>query len=191
MVNNKPTVIFFHGNSGNIGNRLEFIRNYVIHANVNVLIVGYRGYSLSTGIPSCQGLKIDGFSVLTYALCSQSFFQKTKVLMHGTSLGAGVTLNTLASSPLAQKLKGFIIENTFTSLGDMADMLYPKLKIFRRLILRNFWDNDQYVKRLPKHLNALFITGKKDEITPTHMLKSIFQDCTLENKSLMLSLIHI
>ena len=105
--------------------------------------------------------------------------------MHGTSLGAGVTLSTLSSSPLAQKLKGFIIENTFTSLGDMADMLYPKLKVFRRMILRNFWDNDQYVKRLPKHLSALFITGKKDEITPTHMVKSIYQDCILENKSLM------
>jgi fermentation-respiration switch protein FrsA (DUF1100 family) len=130
-------------------------------------------------------LKIDGISVLKYSLCDQTFFDRSKVLIHGTSLGAGVGLHTLMNSPLTQRIKGFIIENTFTSLGDMADHIYPKLKIFRKLILRNFWDNDQYVKQLPKHLSGLFITGKKDEITPTYMLKSIFKDCTLQNKMLM------
>ena len=147
--------------------------------------MGYRGYSYSSGTPSCSGLKIDGTSVLTFALCGQTFFNRNKVLIHGTSLGAGVGLYTLSTSPLAKKLKGFIVENTFTSLKDMADIIYPKLKIFRKLILRNFWDNDQYVQRLPKHLKGLFITGKKDEITPSFMLKSIYQDCTLENKLLL------
>lgn len=147
--------------------------------------MGYRGYSHSTGTPSCSGLKIDGSAILRYALCSQTIFDRSKVLIHGTSLGAGVGLHTLSSNPLAQKIKGVIVENTFTSIGEMADMLYPKLKMFRKLILRNFWDNDQYVTRLPKHLKALFITGMKDEITPTRMLKQIFKDCILENKTLM------
>ena len=38
LVNNKPTIIFFHGNSGNIGNRLDFIKSYIAFAGVNVLI---------------------------------------------------------------------------------------------------------------------------------------------------------
>lgn len=38
FINDKPTVIFFHGNSGNIGNRLGFISSYVQKLNVNILI---------------------------------------------------------------------------------------------------------------------------------------------------------
>lgn len=37
-VNDLPTVIFFHGNSGNIGNRLAFMSSYVEMVNVNVLV---------------------------------------------------------------------------------------------------------------------------------------------------------
>ena len=122
---------------------------------------------------------------MRYALCSQVFFDRKKVIIHGTSLGAGVGLHTLVNNALTQRIKGFIVENTFTSLSEMADRIYPKLRIFRKLILRNFWDNDQYVKQLPKHLKGLFITGKKDEITPTYMLKSIYNDCILQDKMLL------
>lgn len=38
LINQKVTVIFFHGNSGNIGNRIDFAKNYVDRANVNVMI---------------------------------------------------------------------------------------------------------------------------------------------------------
>lgn len=38
LVNKKPTIIMFHGNAGNIGNRLDLIRNYIFSADVNVMI---------------------------------------------------------------------------------------------------------------------------------------------------------
>ena len=41
MINDKPTVVFFHGNSGNIGNRLEFVNTYIMHCDVNVMIGKY------------------------------------------------------------------------------------------------------------------------------------------------------
>ena len=109
--------------------------------------MGYRGYSYSSGTPSCHGLKIDGVAVFNYALTRQKIFDREKVLIHGTSLGAGVSLHTLATSPLAQRVRGFVIENTFTSLSDMVDLMYPKLKVFKNFILKNFWDNDQYVRK--------------------------------------------
>lgn len=66
----------------------------------------------------------------------------------------------------------------------MVDLMYPKLKVFKNFILKNFWDNDQYVRKLPKHLKGLFLTGNKDEITPTYMLQELFKMCPLEGKSL-------
>ena len=76
-------------------------------------------------------------------------------------MGAAVGLHTLSHYALSSKIKGIVVENTFTSIGDMADILYPKLKIFKNLILRNNWDNLSYIRKLPKHLSILFSTGKK------------------------------
>lgn len=41
------TIIFFHENAGNIGNRLGFLEQIYIELEVNILIVGYRGYGHS------------------------------------------------------------------------------------------------------------------------------------------------
>lgn len=35
---------------------------------VNILIVGYRGYGHSTGVPNEEGLKIDAEAIFAYAL---------------------------------------------------------------------------------------------------------------------------
>jgi len=55
-----PTIVFFHENAGNIGTRLPFIKYYIRLHECNVLIVAYRGYSYSEGIPTELGLKLDG-----------------------------------------------------------------------------------------------------------------------------------
>lgn len=51
------TIIYFHENAGNIGNRLQFISDFYFQLGVNVLIVGYRGYGHSEGHPSEKGLE--------------------------------------------------------------------------------------------------------------------------------------
>lgn len=106
-------------------------------------------------------------------------------MIHGKSLGAGVVLHTMSHSNIAKQIKGIVIENTFTSILDMANIIYPKLRMFTRLLLRNNWDNKKYVTNLPKHLQVLFITGKRDEITPSRMVVSLYQQCPLEEKLLL------
>ena len=52
-----PTMIFFHGNAGNMGNRLPNIK-YLLHQwSINLIIVDYRGYGDSEGSPNEKGLK--------------------------------------------------------------------------------------------------------------------------------------
>jgi hypothetical protein len=41
------TIIFFHENAGNIGNRLGSLEGLYFELEVNILIVGYRGYGHS------------------------------------------------------------------------------------------------------------------------------------------------
>ena len=61
------TLIFFHGNAGNVGSRLPNIDVLVKRLNTNVLILAYRGYGNSEGKPSEEGLKLDAEATLEYA----------------------------------------------------------------------------------------------------------------------------
>ena len=51
-----PTIVFFHENAGNIGTRLPFIKTYMERIQCNFLIVAYRGFSDSEGVPSEEGI---------------------------------------------------------------------------------------------------------------------------------------
>lgn len=57
------TVIYFHENAGNIGNRLYAIEALYIELEVNILIVGYRGYGHSEGTPSEAGIELDAEAI--------------------------------------------------------------------------------------------------------------------------------
>jgi hypothetical protein len=57
---NAPTIIFFHGNAGNIGLRLPNAIQMRSYLHCNVLLVEYRGYGESDNVPpSEEGLKLD------------------------------------------------------------------------------------------------------------------------------------
>lgn len=62
-----------------------------------------------------------------------------------------------------------ILENTFTSLGEVVDSVMPFLSNFKRLVLRNYWPTVDRIKHVDCPI--LFIAGVKDEIVPhSHML---------------------
>lgn len=63
---NCPTIIFYQGNSGNIGWWLTFADVIYQRLNCNVVLCAYWGYSDSEGRPSEKGLKIDGVSILKH-----------------------------------------------------------------------------------------------------------------------------
>lgn len=50
-----PTIIFFHGNAGNVGHRLPNALGMFLHLGANIVLVEYRGYGRSTGTPSEYG----------------------------------------------------------------------------------------------------------------------------------------
>ncbi len=74
-------------------------------------------------------------------------------------------MHMLAKNP--HLFRGAIIENTFTSISDMVDVVFFFLKYFKGLILRNYWTSIDLVSRIENPL--LFITGDQDEIVPDHM----------------------
>ena len=55
-ISNVPTLLYFHGNAGNIGHRLNSAQALYQHCGFNVLLVEYRGYGKSHGSPSEKGI---------------------------------------------------------------------------------------------------------------------------------------
>jgi len=73
---NAPTLIYFHGNAGNMGMRLKNAAMMYVTCGINVLMMDYRGYGSSGGTPSEKGLQLDALAVLKYAKSHPRFFNK-------------------------------------------------------------------------------------------------------------------
>lgn len=119
--NTQGTLLFLHGNAGNISHRLDSL--LLFHAlSLNVLIFDYRGYGQSTGKPTEQGIYLDAEAAWRY-LTSDRQIPAASILLFGRSLGGAVAAYLASRQPAM----GLALESTFTSVPDMAAELYPLL----------------------------------------------------------------
>lgn len=81
-----PTIVFFHGNAGNIGHRLSNASGLFHTLKCNLLLLEYRGYGLSEGVPSEEGLYMDARSAVDY-ITTRSDINKSEIVIFGRSLG--------------------------------------------------------------------------------------------------------
>lgn len=81
--------------------------------------------------------------------------------------------------------KGVLIENTFTGISEMADTLFPMLKLIpsvKKRMLRVHWDNIAKIKKVKCPI--LFISGSIDTFVPTEMTERLFAACSSKSKTL-------
>lgn len=179
----RKTVVFLHENAGNIGLRLDYFEILYKKVGVNVLAVGYRGYGRSEGVPSEVGLQLDAKAVAQYVKNSPKI-DKKRVFLIGRSLGGGVGIHLLADSK-EQVFCGAIIENTWTTMAEMADVLFPFLAVIKSIknkMLKLNWDNLAKVKKITSPI--LFITGDLDSFVPTEMTRRLHSACQSSQKEL-------
>jgi len=159
---NNPTMIFFHGNSSDIGERAYKIERY-INNNWGVLLVAWRGYSGNMGNPTEKNLYIDGESAINWVHRNTNYLNNN-IVLYGESLGCGVALEL----GLKNKFKSIILEAPFTSIGDIGQRKYPIYPA--KLLTIDKFDN---LSKIDKILSPLLIFhGKKDEVIPyKHSLK--------------------
>ena len=86
MTASSPTVLYFHGNAGNIGHRLMNVKGFVQMLGCNVCLLEYRGYGHSDGTPSEDGFYLDAQAALDY-LVGRPDVDQRKIIVFGRSLG--------------------------------------------------------------------------------------------------------
>ncbi|MGI9305509.1 MAG: alpha/beta hydrolase [Gammaproteobacteria bacterium] len=155
----RGTLLFFHGNAGNISHRLESIS--IFHRlRLNVLIVDYRGYGASTGAPSEQGTYNDALASWRYLIDTRGA-DPQDIVVFGRSLGGAVAVR------LAGQVdpRTVILESTFTSVADAAAKHYPWLPV--RYITRYRYDSLAAVASI--RCPVMIVHSEDDEIIPfTH-----------------------
>ena len=162
--NARATLLFLHGNAGNISHRLNSLK--IFHdLGLATLIIDYRGYGKSRGKPSEQGTYLDAMAAWRY-LTEDKDIKPQRIIIFGRSLGGAVAVWLAANTASA----GLILESTFTSISDVGREHYPYLPV-------NYLARIHYpsIDRIDK-INAplLCIHSREDEIIPYRLGKALY-----------------
>lgn len=115
-------VLYAHGNAGNLSHRGRILRSLKERHRVSVMIFDYRGYGRSEGEPTERGILQDARAARKW-LARRAGIAESDIILMGRSLGGGVAVDLAAKDGAA----GLVLQNTFTSLPDVANALMPYL----------------------------------------------------------------
>ena len=152
----RGTLLYLHGNGGNIGHRLDQIE--VFHRlGLNILIIDYRGYGASSGKPSEEGTYQDALAAWNY-LTQEKRLAPERVVVSGEPLGGWVAAWPAPRQPPA----GLVIYASFTSVPEMAQALYPMFPASR--LARYRYDTRAALRGV--NCPVLILHSPEDEIIP-------------------------
>jgi uncharacterized protein len=163
----KPLVLFFHGNAGNLSDNLDYL-NLLHSSGLSVFIFDYRGYGKSEGKPRREN---DLYQDARGALCylEGEGWRREAMIFFGQSLGSAVAIQMALEAPPA----GLVLESSFTSLHELVLQFTPFA-----YYLVGWWGIDLPFDNLAKigrlRVPLLFIHGNQDTVVPVQMTQELF-----------------
>jgi len=178
--NTHKTMLFFHGNSFNIS-KYRYIINVCKEQKLNLLLVDYRGYGMSGGMPSLKGICTDG--------CTAYNFLKTKcdpknIIVWGESLG-GVPATYVASK---YECKNLVLLGAFSSLGDLIvnqkECSWATRSMGKLLpYIMNNLPNKEWICKVKAPI--LIVHSEEDDLVPYECAKINHSNITCSKKKLL------
>ena len=161
-IDDRPTVMIFHGNASSIDSNMHIFRDLQT-AGYGVWSVGYPGYPGTPGKPTQSNL----VQAATEQYQHLSGLGVERIAFYGTSLGAGIAAQ-LASDYQPDLL---IVDAPFNSVADMARRQMPILPT--SILLKDKWRSDQALEGLTVPL--IWIHGEQDRVIPLAQGQKLFQ----------------
>ncbi|GJW39876.1 bem46-like protein [Tanacetum coccineum] len=148
----------------------------------------YQRYGESDGYPSQQGLIRDAQAAVDH-LSQRTDIDTSQIVVFGRSLGGAVGVAVTKNNP--DKVAALILENTFTSILDMAGVLLPFLKYFiggslskgpkiLNFVVRSPWNTLDIVGQVKQPI--LFLSGQRDEMIPPLHMQMLYAKAAAHNK---------
>jgi len=161
----KATVLFCHGNAGNISHRLATLAVFNRLA-FSTLIFDYRGYGQSEGKPTEEGTYLDAEAAWRY-LTDKRGIAPGRIVIYGRSLGGAVAAHLAADvAPAA-----LIVDSSFTSVPDRAAEMLPIFPI--RLLCSFSYDTRSYLRRA--QCPVMIVHSRDDEMMPFRHGRRLFE----------------
>lgn len=160
----RPTIVFFHGNAGNVGNRKRQAREF-IDAGLGLLLVTWRYNAGAGGEPSEAGLMTDGRAALDF-VAAQGIPER-RIVLHGESLGSGVAV----AMALEHEVGGLVLVYPYSSMTDVAEDRFWFVPV--RVLIQDEYDS---VARIGKvRAPILVIHGERDRIIPVRFARRLYE----------------
>ena len=173
---NMPILVYFHGNSFDIGERAYRIKRYN-DAGFSTLLVSWRGFSGNDGNPTEENLYLDGNATIDWVL-KNTKFKIEDIVNYGESLGSGVAVQL----NLKYEFLCTVLEAPFTSIADVANKRY---KIYpTKYLVKDKFDNLSKIDQIKSPV--LIISGLRDEVVPHSHSKLLLNKANNTKKSLFI-----
>ncbi|MDT8364622.1 MAG: alpha/beta hydrolase [Nitrosomonas sp.] len=161
----RASLLFLHGNGGNIAYRLQKLQLFH-QLGLSILIIDYQGYGRSEGNPDEQGTYLNARAAWDF-LIQKKGTATEKIIIYGESLGGAIAA-WLTNQVQAGAL---IVESSFTSIRDMGKYYYPFLPV--DTITRIHYPTRDYLQTVTQPV--LIIHSPTDEIVPYQMGRQLFE----------------
>lgn len=160
----QPTLLYFHGNGGNLAVRSERMRRYLQRGR-GMLMMTYRGYSGSSGSPSERANLAD--ARLAYDRLIADGVAPADIVLYGESLGSGIATRLATQVPVG----GIILESPYTSIAEVGQSRYPFLPV--RYLMQDRYEQLGCIGGIRAPL--LVVHGQRDRVVPFEMGEAVFK----------------
>lgn len=159
----QPTLLYFHGNGGNLTNRAIRLSRYQM-AGIGVVMLSWRGYGGSTGKPSEAANLTD--ARFAYDRLIAEGISPRDIVLYGESLGSGIAVQLAAAVPVG----GVVLDAPYTSVLELAQRGYPMLPV--RWLLHDRYVSTAHIGAIKAPL--LVLHGALDAVIPVRMGQALF-----------------
>ena len=158
------TLIIFHGNAGDLSNRIYKL-NELSKLNINILLISWRGFSGNKGSPTEKNLYKDAEAAIKWL--NKKDVNNNQIILYGESLGTGVAVEMAKINDF----NGIILESPFTSIENSAKIYYPYLPV--KYLLKDRYDTISKINMVKSPI--MIMHGEKDDVVPFSMGKILFE----------------
>ncbi len=162
----QSVLLWFHGNAGNMGNRVNLLQRLHQELKLNILIIDYRGYGKSSGKISEEGTEKDARAAYDF-LISRREINPSQIFIFGRSLGAAIAIELATEIRTA----GLILEAPFSSIEAMTNVIMPWLPF--KGSLKTKYDSIHKIQQVQAPL--LVMHGDQDKVIPFEQGQRIFE----------------
>lgn len=179
----KPTILYFHGNAGNLANRAGRFRAFLARG-YGLVAMAYPGSSGSTGPQQADAIQKQAEALYRTL---PGLVGSGPVILYGESLGTGVAV-ALTASTAADEVKGIgppvamVLEAPYTSILDIGRQAYPALDpLFD--VLPDRWISRRWIAN--RDIPLLILHGTNDQVVPFEMGQTLYDLSAAKDKTLI------